>query len=205
MMQFPTLQTKYDLPHRMLFSYLQIKSCLKNIHPTKQNKKPSQTLSLYEKFCTNALPPKKVISWCYKTLTRAQKEEKITYKIAWHKELNRTIDDEQWTRAYSSHKDNMDKTQWTTTYHILISAAMVISRLWKSPTTPNFKALLNQINLNWQYETMLSKQHGLKKTISKANLMWKEYWELQDKQKDTSPPNQQNPTSPTQLSTPTPN
>ncbi|CAH2245822.1 Hypothetical predicted protein [Pelobates cultripes] len=91
----------------------------------------------------------------------------------------------------------MDKAQWATTYHILISAAMVISRLWKSPTAPNFNALLNQINLNWQYETMLSKQNGPKKPILKANLMWKEYWELKDKQEGTSQTNPQQTASPT--------
>ncbi|CAH2283904.1 Hypothetical predicted protein [Pelobates cultripes] len=266
-MQFPALQTVYNLPSKMLFPYLQLKSCLQHTRPQTLHDEPLQELSTFEKICTNALPPKKVISLCYKALIHSQTNIKITYKHAWHKELNQTISEEHWTKAYSSHRgitsctnhlelqrkilyrwylvperihkiwpqsstnqcwrckqqvgtmlhtwwscdiiqpfwrkvghliqqitntnveptiemcllyippENLTRAQWATTYHILISTAMLIARLWKSPSAPNFSTLLNQINTNWQYESMLVHQRGLNKSMAKANLVWKEYWE----------------------------
>ncbi|CAH2286080.1 Hypothetical predicted protein, partial [Pelobates cultripes] len=57
-MQFPALQTMYNLPSRILFPYLQLKSCLEHTRPQTLHDEPHQKLSTFEKICTNALPPK---------------------------------------------------------------------------------------------------------------------------------------------------
>ncbi|CAH2223510.1 Hypothetical predicted protein [Pelobates cultripes] len=101
---FPDLQQEFQLPHRLGFAYLQIKSYLAKNKPNGPAATATKPMTEFEQICTRRKPLKKLISISYKALTQASDQGKETHIQSWHRELGSTIPLTDWTKAYSSYK-----------------------------------------------------------------------------------------------------
>ncbi|CAH2275585.1 Hypothetical predicted protein [Pelobates cultripes] len=263
---FADIQQEFNLPHRLIFAYLQIKSYLTKNKPSKESSTIIAQMSNFELICTHRKQPKKLISISYKTLLHGSVQGRDTHIQSWHKELGKIIPTDEWSKAYSSHKgvtscathiemqlkliyrwylvptriqqiwpqspdrcwrcgqtpgtmqhiwwtcktlqpywqvvrhiitgairtqisltlelcilfippESLTKDKQAVTYHILISAAMGIARLWKNTIAPSREALINQIKLNRPNEMSYAHQYGIKKDMRLANQLWNAYLE----------------------------
>ncbi|CAH2250141.1 Hypothetical predicted protein, partial [Pelobates cultripes] len=261
---FPDIQREYNLPSRLIFPYLQIKSCLSQNKPRANNANTREHLCEFELLCTHRKPLKKLISINYRLLLQTVDPPNDTHIQSWHSELGRTITRDKWDKAYSSHKgttscathlelqrkllyrwylvparvhhiwsqstdkcwrcghqrgtmthvwwmcdniqpfwyevqnvisniirtqvtltlelcilfippDETPKATWTAMYHVLISAATLIARFWKQVAIPSRELLIQQVSLNWVYETVFATQFGTKKHLKQAHTMWTDF------------------------------
>ncbi|CAH2294055.1 Hypothetical predicted protein [Pelobates cultripes] len=67
------------------------------------------------------------------------------------------------------------KATWTAMYHVLISAATLIARYWKQVAIPSRELLIQQVSLNWVYETVFATQFGTKKHLKQAHTTWTDF------------------------------
>ncbi|CAH2324715.1 Hypothetical predicted protein, partial [Pelobates cultripes] len=66
----------------------------------------------------------------------------------------------------------MPKYIKTILYHTIISANLMISRLWEKMTPPTIEGLIKQVELNWEYELMAAAQFGARTHIHEAHRTW---------------------------------
>ncbi|CAH2218968.1 Hypothetical predicted protein [Pelobates cultripes] len=139
LLPFPTIQTKYDLPHRTIFSYLQLKSYVTDKLCSLIDSNNTKHMSKFEEQCVSTSPPKKAMSWGYIELNKRQTHTIDKLKQTWHNKLDQIMADWEWERAFLAHKGltacaSHLKLQRKILYHWYLVPDK-LHKLW--PTTSN--------------------------------------------------------------------
>ncbi|CAH2248531.1 Hypothetical predicted protein [Pelobates cultripes] len=101
---FTSLQEQSDLPAKLLFPYLQVKSLLTNNPPINPEKGTQALTSKFENMCLSNKPNAKSLSTCYHLILHNQPLTQEHYQKAWHADLGIELSPEQWKRAYTAHR-----------------------------------------------------------------------------------------------------
>ncbi|CAH2306594.1 Hypothetical predicted protein [Pelobates cultripes] len=161
--QFPDLQTQYNLPSKAIFSYLQLKSTLR------QPKTPPMTpmISNFDTWCLTGKPHRRSISKIYSTLlegTHASTDNFIQMTLT------------PATCLLYIWPEGLTKVHSKLLFHTLIAACNLIAKNWKSRNIPTKTELVTQIQKNWEYERMAAQQLGTGVATMEAGKIWEQYW-----------------------------
>ncbi|CAH2311874.1 Hypothetical predicted protein [Pelobates cultripes] len=146
-------------------------------------------MTYFEKHCIGTTKLMKTLSWGYQELIISQTQTLDKIKQAWHQELGHTIPDDTWEKLLRKMlpTPRLDSPQTcvlfmlprgipkhigTIIYHTIISANLLISRLWKKMISPTIDGLIKQVDQNWEYELMATTQFDARTHINEAHGTW---------------------------------
>ncbi|CAH2252278.1 Hypothetical predicted protein [Pelobates cultripes] len=187
----PAIQEEYTLPSKVIFSYMQLKSYVSSKLGAEDELEDGINMTKCEKHSVGIKKLGKTLSWGYQELITTQTQTLDKIKQVWHQELGQTFPDDTWDRAYLAHQGltacythlelqrkllyrwDIPKHIRTILYHTIISANLMISRLWKKTMPPTLQDVIKQVEQNWEYELMAVAQFGTRTHIYEAHKTWK--------------------------------